>query len=46
VSEIIAEPVGKTKALSPSFGANAVPVLIVLALLSGAACLTLAFRRP
>lgn len=46
VSQIVAEPVGKTKALSPSFGANIVPALILMAVASGVLCVTIALRRP
>jgi hypothetical protein len=45
-STILAKPVGSTSALAPTAWANAVPVLIGIALLSGAASLMLAWRRP
>jgi hypothetical protein len=45
-SAILAKPVGSTSALQPPGGTNAVPVLIGIALLSGAASLMLAWRRP
>jgi hypothetical protein len=45
-SQILAAPVGSTSTLAPTAAANAVPVLIGIALLSGAASLVLAWRRP